>query len=55
MALAATGSPELTEQVYRASGAQLRLLGVHWAYSPVADVNCDMKNPVIGQCIYVNL
>ncbi|KAF8920709.1 glycoside hydrolase superfamily [Mucidula mucida] len=33
---------------YAATGAQLKLLGVNWAYSPVADVNSDMRNPVIG-------
>lgn len=48
MALAATGSPQLTEQVYAASGRELKMLGIHWAYAPVADVNSDMRNPVIG-------
>ncbi|KIY66736.1 glycoside hydrolase family 3 protein [Cylindrobasidium torrendii FP15055 ss-10] len=48
MALGATGDPELAERVYAASAAQLRLLGVHWAYGPVADVNLDARNPVIG-------
>ncbi|KAG7447273.1 glycoside hydrolase family 3 protein [Guyanagaster necrorhizus] len=48
MALAASGSKEMARDVYAASGKELRLLGVNWAYSPVADVNSDMKNPVIG-------
>ncbi|KAK1224878.1 hypothetical protein PQX77_012189 [Marasmius sp. AFHP31] len=48
MALAATGSESLTEQVYAASGKELSLLGVHWTYAPVADINIDKRNPVIG-------
>ncbi len=49
MALAAGGSEDLAEKTYAATGAQLKLLGVNWAYSPVADVNSDMRNPVIGR------
>ncbi|KAJ7291066.1 glycoside hydrolase family 3 protein [Mycena rebaudengoi] len=48
MALAAAASPDLTEQVYSASGKELKLAGINWAYSPVADVNSDPRNPVIG-------
>ncbi|KAJ7460600.1 glycoside hydrolase family 3 protein [Mycena latifolia] len=48
MALAATGSPEIAEQVSFASGRELKLAGINWAYSPVADVNSDPNNPVIG-------
>ncbi|KAH8922504.1 glycoside hydrolase family 3 protein [Atractiella rhizophila] len=48
MSLAATGSVELTEETYAATGKQLKMLGVNWAYSPVADVNSNPKNPVIG-------
>ncbi|THH16289.1 hypothetical protein EW146_g4327 [Bondarzewia mesenterica] len=48
MALAATGSAELTERVSAASGRELKLAGINWAYSPVADVNSDSRNPVIG-------
>ncbi|KAF9254818.1 glycoside hydrolase [Marasmius fiardii PR-910] len=48
MALASTGSETLTEQVYSASGRELHLLGVHWVYAPVADINIDKRNPVIG-------
>ncbi|KAJ7257916.1 glycoside hydrolase [Mycena haematopus] len=48
MALAATGSPKNAEQVSFASGRELNLVGVNWAYSPVADVNSDPRNPVIG-------
>ncbi|KAH9948468.1 glycoside hydrolase [Amylocystis lapponica] len=48
MALAATGSVELTENVYAASGKEMRSAGINWSYSPVADVNSDPRNPVIG-------
>jgi hypothetical protein len=49
MALAATGSPAVAEQVSFASGRELKLAGINWAYSPVADVNSDPRNPVIGR------
>jgi beta-N-acetylhexosaminidase len=48
MALAATGSTETTERVYQATAEELRSAGINWAYSPVADVNSDPRNPVIG-------
>ncbi|KAG7086853.1 hypothetical protein E1B28_002774 [Marasmius oreades] len=48
MALASTDSESITEQVYSASGKELNLLGVHWVYAPVADINIDKRNPVIG-------
>ncbi|KAJ6610465.1 glycoside hydrolase superfamily [Mycena sp. CBHHK59/15] len=48
MALAATGSPVIAEQVSFSSGKELKLVGINWAYSPVADVNSDSRNPVIG-------
>jgi beta-N-acetylhexosaminidase len=50
MALAATGSPPVAEEVSFASGKELKLAGINWAYSPVADVNSDPRNPVIGRC-----
>lgn len=49
MALSATGSPDLAEKVSAASAKELRLCGINWAYSPVADVNTDPRNPVIGK------
>ncbi|KAI0039837.1 glycoside hydrolase family 3 protein [Auriscalpium vulgare] len=48
MALAATDSLELTGRVSAASAQELKLVGINWAYSPVADVNSDSRNPVIG-------
>lgn len=52
MALAATRSTELAEKVTAASGKEMRLAGINWAYSPVADVNSDHRNPVIGEHIF---
>jgi hypothetical protein len=48
MALAATGEPETARAVSAAAARELKLSGVNWAYSPVADVNSDARNPVIG-------
>ncbi|KIY47692.1 glycoside hydrolase, partial [Fistulina hepatica ATCC 64428] len=50
MALAACGDEAvcMTERVYQAAAQELRLAGIHWTYAPVADVNSDSKNPVIG-------
>lgn len=48
MALGATGSPDLAERVSEASARELKLVGLNWTYSPVADVNSDPRNPVIG-------
>ncbi|KAJ7050545.1 glycoside hydrolase family 3 protein [Mycena amicta] len=48
MALAATGSPEIAHEVSFLTGKELKLVGINWAFSPVADVNNDSRNPVIG-------
>jgi beta-N-acetylhexosaminidase len=37
-----------TELVAEISGKEMRSLGVHWSLSPVADVNSNPKNPIIG-------
>jgi beta-N-acetylhexosaminidase len=49
MALAATGSVELAKEVSAASAKELKMVGINWAYSPVADINSDSRNPVIGR------
>ena len=49
MALAATGSPELTYKTSHAIAQELKYVGIQWAFGPVADVNSDPRNPVIGQ------
>ncbi|OSD03667.1 glycoside hydrolase family 3 protein [Trametes coccinea BRFM310] len=48
MALAATGSTELASAVSTATAKELRAVGINWVYSPVADINTDPRNPVIG-------
>ncbi|KAL1691066.1 glycoside hydrolase superfamily, partial [Schizophyllum commune] len=48
MALAATGSPELTYKTSHAIAQELKYVGIQWAFGPVADVNSDPRNPVIG-------
>jgi beta-N-acetylhexosaminidase len=48
MALGAAWQPELTRAVYRMMGADLRGLGINLDFAPVADVNTNPENPVIG-------
>ena len=48
MALAATTSESLAERVSNATAQKMRVAGINWVYSPVADVNSDARNPVIG-------
>jgi beta-N-acetylhexosaminidase len=48
MAAGATRDPALIEAQEQATGRQLRSLGINLDYAPVADVNVDPANPVIG-------
>ncbi len=48
MALGAAGDPECARQVASATGRELRALGVNMNLAPVADVNNNPANPVIG-------
>lgn len=48
MALGATGSEELVYEVARATGDELRALGINTNLAPVVDVNNNPLNPVIG-------
>ena len=48
LALGAVDDAELTEQVASAIGADLARAGVDLNLAPVADVNSDPRNPVIG-------
>lgn len=48
MALGAHGSRPDAWRAARVSGAELRALGIHQPYAPVADVNVNPANPVIG-------
>ncbi len=48
MALGAAGDPSLTESMYRLTGDELAALGISVNFAPVADVNNNPRNPVIG-------
>lgn len=48
MALGATRSPEITEEVGKVIGAELQALGINMNLAPVLDVNNNPDNPVIG-------
>ncbi|MCO6466953.1 MAG: hypothetical protein J5I53_10090 [Bradyrhizobiaceae bacterium] len=41
-------APESTEAIAAAVAREVRALGVHWNWAPVADVNSDVRNPVIN-------
>ncbi|MEU4996523.1 glycoside hydrolase family 3 N-terminal domain-containing protein [Streptomyces sp. NPDC021622] len=48
MALGAAGSNSTARKAARIAGAELRALGIRQNYAPVADVNVNPANPVIG-------
>ncbi len=48
MALGAIGSQEVAFDVARATGRELRALGINMNLAPVVDVNNNAANPVIG-------
>lgn len=48
MALGATRDPRLAELAARITGKELRACGVNQNYAPLADVNVNALNPVIG-------
>ncbi|NLG84900.1 MAG: glycoside hydrolase family 3 protein [Firmicutes bacterium] len=48
MALGAAGKPELTEEVALAQGREAAAMGINLNYAPVADVNSNPRNPIIG-------
>jgi beta-N-acetylhexosaminidase len=47
-ALGSADDPRLTEEVARAIGHDLAAAGINLNYAPVADVNANADNPVIG-------
>ncbi len=49
MTIGAANNPELTRAIGRETGRQLRRLGVHVSFAPVADLNSNPANPVIGR------
>jgi beta-N-acetylhexosaminidase len=48
MALGATGTPDLARLSAAAMGEELRALGINDVLAPVADVNVNPSNPIIG-------
>ncbi|KAH8822776.1 glycoside hydrolase family 3 protein [Flagelloscypha sp. PMI_526] len=50
MALASASVTDATivSSVAQASGKELKAAGITWAFAPVADINSEMNNPVIG-------
>ncbi len=48
MALGAGRSPQDAETAARIAGTELKSVGVNWNFAPVADVNVNPANPVIG-------
>lgn len=48
MAIGATGDPDLAERVARATGTELRALGVNVDYAPVCDLAVNPLNPAVG-------
>lgn len=50
--LARGAEPGDIEWAARVTGGRLRALGVDWVYAPVADVNAESLNPVIGPRAY---
>jgi beta-N-acetylhexosaminidase len=48
MAFGAAGDERLAEQAGRITAAEMRAIGVHVDFAPVADVNNNPRNPVIN-------
>ena len=48
MAFGATGKLEYAEEFGRITAQESRAIGVHWNLFPVADVNSNPANPIIG-------
>jgi beta-N-acetylhexosaminidase len=48
LAFGEDGRPALARLAARAVGRELRAVGVNWNFAPVADVNSNPENPVIG-------
>jgi beta-N-acetylhexosaminidase len=48
MALAATGDPSNAYKIALATAETLKTFGINFNYAPIADINSEPKNPVIG-------
>ncbi|MEK7690645.1 MAG: beta-N-acetylhexosaminidase [Bdellovibrionota bacterium] len=51
-AIAATGSPKIAFEIGELIAKELKAVGVNVNYAPVADINTNPKNPVIGARSY---
>src|SRR5260370_11822448 len=48
MAIGATGHSDYAERFGRITGLEARAIGIHWNFSPVADVNSNPENTIIN-------
>ena len=48
MAFGATGNPGYAEKFGAITAEEARAIGIHWNFSPVADVNSNPNNPIIN-------
>src|SRR5262249_6318787 len=48
MAFGAAGSPAYAEKFGAITAEEARAIGIHWNFSPVADVNSNPNNPIIN-------
>lgn len=52
--IAATNSPKLAFEIAQMMARELKAVGINLNYSPVADINTNPKNPVIGNRAFGN-
>ncbi|MFI6798013.1 glycoside hydrolase family 3 protein [Streptosporangium canum] len=50
--IGSTGDPSLARRAAKVTGIELRALGINLDFAPVADVNINPRNPVIGPRAY---
>ncbi|MFC4897402.1 glycoside hydrolase family 3 protein [Streptosporangium amethystogenes subsp. fukuiense] len=50
--IGSTGDPSLARRAAEVTGSELRVLGINLDFAPVADVNINPRNPVIGPRAY---
>ncbi|MGW0589226.1 glycoside hydrolase family 3 protein [Streptosporangium sp. NPDC002607] len=50
--IGSTGDPSLARRAAEVTGRELRVLGINLDFAPVADVNINPRNPVIGPRAY---
>ncbi|WP_162605919.1 glycoside hydrolase family 3 protein [Jiangella aurantiaca] len=48
MGLGATRDPAATSAAARVAGTEAEAIGINWSFGPVADLNTNPENPVIG-------